>query len=395
MPYSIEKLSNGKYEVKVTHTGQILSKGTTLSKAKKQIRYLGMREHIKGGRIQSVLFGKKKNTQKKADAWLKKNDFKIDKSTYNFDSPNYFRYRQHDPDDKKYDYRMYQIDPQTDIYFVLEYEKKKPLKGGALNASTLKNVLKSGYKQIDDQEKNIDGYIRDDSLSGRRHQVYYHPETKEAIISHRGTEGSIKDWMNNAAYATGLYHHTSRYKVAKDAQAKAEAKYGANNLNTIGHSQGAMIANDLGKQSKNIISVDRPAKLSDVFFKKTGKNHQDIRTSNDIVSSMIPYQRMTNKPITIASKTYNPIKEHDLDHLDELSNHMIGSGIFHKYGKKIAQGIGLTAAAYAAHQIYNNHKQKQEYEQFLKDNPNFDDKNFDDSWIYKPMGGRDNNKLQR
>jgi len=45
MPYSIRKLPNKDlYRVKVKHTGQVLSKGTTLEKAKAQIRYLGMRD---------------------------------------------------------------------------------------------------------------------------------------------------------------------------------------------------------------------------------------------------------------------------------------------------------------------------------------------------------------
>jgi hypothetical protein len=75
MPYQITKLKNGKYKVILKDTGQLLSKATTLEKAKKQIRYLGMMEHMRGGgiheldnNIQSVLFGKDKNTEKKADA---------------------------------------------------------------------------------------------------------------------------------------------------------------------------------------------------------------------------------------------------------------------------------------------------------------------------------------
>jgi len=369
MPYQISKLKNGKYEVRLKDTGQILSYGTTLTKAKKQIKYLGMIEHMRGGgiheldnNIQSVLFNKDKHTEKKADKWLKTHNFKIDKSTYNFNNTNYLRYRQHDPDDKKFVYRMHQIDPETDIYFVLEYEKEKKLTGGALKASTKKNVLQSGYKPIDDQAKNIDEYIRDDSLSGRRHQVYYHPESEEAIISHRGTEGSLKDWMNNATYGIGLYHYTDRYKIARDAQKKAEAKYGKNNVNTIGHSQGAMLAGDLGKQTKNIIAVDRPAKLSEVFFKRTGKNHHDIRTTHDLVSSMIPYQNKTNTITTIKSKTYNPIEEHDLNRLDELGDQQIGGSI-HKPKPKIKR----KRSAWVQHVMDYSKEHNISYFQALKD----------------------------
>ncbi len=42
MPYTIKKLKTGKYRVTVTHSGQVLAKGTTLKKARAQVRYLGM-----------------------------------------------------------------------------------------------------------------------------------------------------------------------------------------------------------------------------------------------------------------------------------------------------------------------------------------------------------------
>lgn len=208
----------------------------------------------------------------------------------------------------------------------------KCLQGGALNASTLKSFLQSGYKMPAEQSKNVDGFIRDDALSGRRSQVYHNPTTGEAVISHRGTEGTGKDWLNNVAYATGLYKYTNRYKHAQDAQKKASEKYGNQNLNTIGHSQGSAIAEMVGKNSKNIITLDRPSNLS-TLLTKSGKNHHDIRTNTDIVSAMNPLQRKTNKTITIDAGTYNPLKAHDVGQLDKLGNKVIGSGIKRPRGR--------------------------------------------------------------
>ena len=199
------------------------------------------------------------------------------------------------------------------------------IKGGAVKASVIKDVLKSGYKMPNEQEKEIDGYIRDDSLSGRRSQVYHNPTTKDTIISHRGTEGTASDWLNNLAYATGLYKTTNRFKHASDAQKKVEEKYGQKNVNTLGHSQGSAIADLVGKNSKNIITLDRPSNIS-TLLKKSGKNHYDIRTDTDLVSAMNPIQRKSNKAITINAGTYNPLKSHDVNQMSKLGEQLIGNG---------------------------------------------------------------------
>jgi hypothetical protein len=52
---------------------------------------------------------------------------------------------------------------------------------------------------MDKQDAQINGLIRDDSLSGKRtHQVYVNPLTNEATVSHRGTSG-IHDLFTDAA----------------------------------------------------------------------------------------------------------------------------------------------------------------------------------------------------
>jgi hypothetical protein len=73
--------------------------------------------------IQSVLFDKSLNKIRDADNWLKKHNFKVNKKTYNFKTTNFYRYRQHDPNEDEYEYRLKEIDPEQKIYFVLEYKK--------------------------------------------------------------------------------------------------------------------------------------------------------------------------------------------------------------------------------------------------------------------------------
>ena len=89
---------------------------------------------------------------------------------------------------------------------------KCKMKGGKLKASTVKKLLKNSYSG--NQEHEIDGFIRDDSLSGNRAQVYYNPETGEAHVIHRGSKGMKDRFVNNPAYAFNNYESTDRYKCS-------------------------------------------------------------------------------------------------------------------------------------------------------------------------------------
>ena len=202
---------------------------------------------------------------------------------------------------------------------------KHCLLGGKLKLDSLQRFLKNSYQ--DKQAPEIDGYKRDDELSGKRVAVYHNPETKETNVIHRGSRGS-KDWLiNNPSYAFGLYENTDRYKHAKDIQNKAEQKYEKNNISTLGHSSGAMTADKLGKNTKNIITLNRPINLDDLLHKTTPKNQTDLRTRNDIISYFQPYQRTEGKNINIDSKTFDPIYEHKTGRLNDHDNIEVGSGI--------------------------------------------------------------------
>ena len=158
-------------------------------------------------------------------------------------------------------------------------------------------------------------------------QVYHNATTSQAIISHRGTNPTPKDWLNNIAYHAGLYKYTPRYKHGKKIQQEAEAKYGADNINTIGHSQGAMLAAELGKNTKNVIAMNRPVTWRDALH-KTGNNHYDIRSSADPISMLQPFQTKSNKDIVIPSNSMNPFAEHSYDKIRDLGDEtVVGNGI--------------------------------------------------------------------
>ena len=63
---------------------------------------------------------------------------------------------------------------------------------------------------------------------------------------------------------------------------KGRRKYGQNNISTIGHSQGGLLAELLGKNSHEIITVNKAT--SPFSDNSGGKNQHDIRSDCDKVS---------------------------------------------------------------------------------------------------------------
>jgi len=184
------------------------------------------------------------------------------------------------------------------------------------DAKTYSLLLQNSYKDAKNQIKNINGYIRDDELSGNRFQVYYNPNTHHTYVIHRGTnKSSIADWKNNLAYAIDLYEHTPRYKFALEQQKKAEQKYGSENITTTGHSQGALLASKVGQKTRKIVAYQKPVGFNELL-QSPPKNEIDIRTSNDLVSILNPFQ-VGSKVYTIPSKTSNIFYEHTSKPLQE------------------------------------------------------------------------------
>lgn len=206
---------------------------------------------------------------------------------------------------------------------------KEPIHGGAISANNLKLMIDSSYQPIENKKVNINGYLLDNDNSGEFVSTYHNPKTNHAVIIHRGTKGTT-DWLNNGAYAFGLYDLTDRFKNGKEVQDRVYKKYQPQNVSTVGHSQGAVLARKLGKDSKEIINVN-PAYMGE----KPGYNEYDVKSSGDPVSVLkTPYSWLYNKlyPTTEgniinipSAKPYDPIAEHKASILLRLpQNQMIG-----------------------------------------------------------------------
>ena len=199
------------------------------------------------------------------------------------------------------------------------------MKGGKLSTKYIKEFLKQSYNK---KLQNIGDYDVDHSLSGQRVQVYKHKHSPQTVVVHRGTKG-LQDVYNDVKYALGMnISNSKRLKYANDIQKKAEQKYGKENITTLGHSLGSHISSSVGKNSKEIINLNKPIGIQDLY-KKPLDNEYNVRTTLDPVSILLPYSKHYNdKVTTIPSQTINPLAEHKTDVLDRLPmDTMIGQGI--------------------------------------------------------------------
>jgi hypothetical protein len=199
--------------------------------------------------------------------------------------------------------------------------------GKGIGSWDLQKLLKQSYTP---QLGNVGDFMVDDEISNPTTQVYRNKNTDKVYVVHRGTKGG-RDWLNNFVYglSPSLYKYTDRYKNAEAVQKKALEKYRGYDIDVLGHSQGSKLAEMLSKDNKNvknIITYNRPQGLMENLTSKP-KNLYDIKTSKDLVSPLIPYQRDNQNTTVIPSKTNDFLHEHKTERILELPDHMIGKNI--------------------------------------------------------------------
>lgn len=167
-------------------------------------------------------------------------------------------------------------------------------------------------------DKLPDNVTIDKSLSSKRVKVYKKNNDVRAYVVHRGTS-NIKDWMTDFKMLLG-YESGNRFKHSEKVQRKAEAKYGAQNITTMGHSLGGRLAEKYGKKSSKIITYNKavtPKSIVESFLNPLPSEQTDIRTKNDLVSIGSSLQKREGKLEQLSSNSLNPIKAHNLDQLDK------------------------------------------------------------------------------
>ena len=144
--------------------------------------------------------------------------------------------------------------------------------------------------------------------------AFKHP-SGQVVIALRGTEGTAKDWSNNAVYGLGgetAYKMTPRYKRAKERVAQLEKQYNPEDITLIGHSQSGLIAELLPSNARERITLNKATRPQDFLFRRRKKNQYDIRSRFDPVS-FFPSKK---SKYTIDGVGLNPLAQHSPDILE-------------------------------------------------------------------------------
>jgi hypothetical protein len=173
----------------------------------------------------------------------------------------------------------------------------------------LKNLLNETYRKDKGANKNYKNLQIDRDLSSGRVKVYHDPNSGKTVVAHRGST-NLQDWKENAMYTLGIKKKGKGYKKSESTQKAAEAKYGTSNLETIGHSKGALHAQQLG-QNGIVQTVNKPVSWGQ-RHKKIGDNQTDYKNSRDPVSFLRGMQK-GNKAVVTKSHSYNPLTNHSID----------------------------------------------------------------------------------
>jgi len=219
---------------------------------------------------------------------------------------------------------------------------RKIVKGGGLKANTLKSLLKSTYDRSE-----VEGW--DKVMNTPEVSAFKHP-SGQVVVALRGTEGTLKDWSNNAVYGLAgesAYKQTPRYKRAKERVAQLEKQYNPEDISLVGHSQGALLAEIVPTKAREIISLNSASRPQDMFYNKKKKNLYRIRAKFDPVSMF----NMSNPEYTINEKNLNPLRQHSYNILE--GQKVYGDGKYANGLRPVKRGGKIIVRS------FNNRKENQ------------------------------------
>lgn len=153
-------------------------------------------------------------------------------------------------------------------------------------------------KYLEDYDKQ--GYVIDQELSDGDRTTFYHPASKRAVVSFRGTKlSNFADLATDLAIVKGTQNTSGRFKRSNKTVEKVIGKYGKDNVTLTGHSLGGSQAITAGQRYGLVSHAFNPGvgpqtavkqALGKLFSKKKGSSVNIYHTgTKDWISALSPF----------------------------------------------------------------------------------------------------------
>ena len=172
-------------------------------------------------------------------------------------------------------------------------------------------MLKNSYEN---ENKTIENYEYDPSLSKNKGQVYYNPNLDHLVITHRGTSG-IHDVVTDLKMMLGNKNN-NRFEIGKNITDNAINKYDTNNVSIIGHSLGSSVAKESNRDYGHEYIGVNPAIVPADLFEGQHDHEHIFRNKYDVVSILHNLNPQKNSEQTYTIETgdpFNVLENHSID----------------------------------------------------------------------------------
>ena len=117
------------------------------------------------------------------------------------------------------------------------------------------NQNRRGLRRVLEADAQTRGFRVDELLTSDESLVLYNPQTREVVISFRGTVPTAKDLSTDLAIGLGMHTSTKRYRQSMELTRIVQQKYGAMGYDPVevaGHSLGGGIAAFVANQDGSV-----------------------------------------------------------------------------------------------------------------------------------------------
>jgi hypothetical protein len=213
----------------------------------------------------------------------------------------------------------------------------------------------------------LSGFELDTEFSTEEHSIFHDKNTKETIISYRGTT-NLKDVETDSHIAVGNEQNTERYKKSDDVFKSVSEKYGKENVAVTGHSLGGGISTYIAEKYDVQGHHYNPAISPTQVF---SKDHHNNTNTQNIYRTKIDPVSVGGEVIgdNQKNRTVITVGNNQTDHAHALTNFYDNKAKRNQDGSYSVKKESLytTVARHKTHynQIYDAYEKVSNIDKFL------------------------------